>query len=298
MEPVDLICGGFPCQDLSLAGKRAGLGGKRSGLFYELVRVISGIRPQYFLLENVPGLFSSGKGWDFAAVIRALEDSGYGVAWRVLDSQYFGLAQRRKRVFIVGYSGAACPPEILFESDCGGGRDPQGEEARNQIAAPIMARSAKGINTTCDNNVVASAVTCQDRNAGRAETNYAIRTLGSHHVRNAPDDPLVCGTLSAEGFDGGEDGSRGRLVAGTLASNGFCGSPFSGGSEPGGYIPAPFDPDGMREGSRLPGRMDGTRRPTPDSPRYRALGNAVSVPVAEWIGRRIMEVNAKQEKPS
>lgn len=98
----DLLFGGFPCQDLSVAGRRAGLAGERSGLFFEFVRVAEAIRPRAVLLENVPGLLSSNSGRDFGIVLGALADLGYGLAWRVLDSRFFGVPQRRRRVFILG----------------------------------------------------------------------------------------------------------------------------------------------------------------------------------------------------
>lgn len=110
-----IITGGFPCQDLSVAGKRAGLAGKRSGLFWEICRLIDETGSQTVILENVPGLLSSNNGRDMAVVLEALVKRGYRVAWRVLDAQYFGVPQRRKRVFIVaslGDSGRA-PEEIL-----------------------------------------------------------------------------------------------------------------------------------------------------------------------------------------
>jgi len=110
-----VIVGGFPCQDLSVAGKRAGLSGKRSGLFYEIVRLLDETKAQNFILENVPGLLSSNKGADMGAVVGALVDLGYSLAWRVLDAQYFGVPQRRRRVFIVGCLGDdwRTPAEIL-----------------------------------------------------------------------------------------------------------------------------------------------------------------------------------------
>ena len=100
-----IITGGFPCQDLSVAGKRAGLAGKRSGLYWEIIRLVDELTPKYLVLENVPGLLSSNGGRDMGTVIGALTDRGYGVAWRVLDAQYFGVPQRRRRVFIVGCIG-------------------------------------------------------------------------------------------------------------------------------------------------------------------------------------------------
>ena len=155
IEPVDCIIGGSPCQDLSGAGKRAGLAGKRSGLFMEQIRIIKEmrandraagwagqlIRPRYMVLENVPGVFSSNKGADFAAVLEetvrivepeapsvpvpekgwptagCLMGDGWSVAWRVLDAQFWGVPQRRRRIALVADFGGKSAPEILFNSD-------------------------------------------------------------------------------------------------------------------------------------------------------------------------------------
>lgn len=118
-----ILTAGWPCQDLSRAGKRAGLDGERSGLFWHVVRLIDELRPRWFVLENVPGLLSIGlgperRGGDMGVVVRALEQRGYGVAWRVLDAQAFGVPQRRRRILFVGhYAGIAGPAEILFECE-------------------------------------------------------------------------------------------------------------------------------------------------------------------------------------
>ena len=110
-----IITGGFPCQDLSVAGKRAGLAGKRSGLFWEICRILDETGSETIILENVPGLLSSNNGRDMAVVIEALVERGYRVGWRVLDAQYFGVPQRRRRVFIVGClrDSGRTPEEIL-----------------------------------------------------------------------------------------------------------------------------------------------------------------------------------------
>jgi DNA (cytosine-5)-methyltransferase 1 len=113
-----IITGGFPCQDLSVAGKRAGLVGQRSGLFWEIARLVEETQTEYFIIENVPGLLSSNNGKDFGVVIGTMADIGYSLSWRVLDAQYFGVPQRRKRIFIVGRRGtdSTSPAEILFNS--------------------------------------------------------------------------------------------------------------------------------------------------------------------------------------
>ena len=101
LERVDLICGGFPCQDLSVAGNRAGLAGERSGLFFQFARVVSELKPRWVLIENVPGLLSSNGGDDIRLVLETLNGLGYTVDIDIADSQHFGVPQRRRRVFLV-----------------------------------------------------------------------------------------------------------------------------------------------------------------------------------------------------
>lgn len=152
---VDCIIGGSPCQDLSVAGKRAGLAGERSGLYMEQIRIVKEmreadvlrgrtgefIRPRFMVWENVPGAFSSNKGQDFAAVIEEIikvcepdadvhisvqggwtksgcyysEDGRWSIAWRVHDAQFWGVPQRRKRIALVADFGGLAAPEVLFE---------------------------------------------------------------------------------------------------------------------------------------------------------------------------------------
>jgi len=156
LPPVDVICGGSPCQDLSVAGQRAGLAGERSGLFMEQTRIAKEmrkadeqrnvpahlVRPRYLVWENVPGAFSSADGEDFRAVIEEIvrikysacdvprpesgrwESAGavilgteFSLAWRVMDAQFWGVAQRRRRIFLVADFGGTTAPEILFKQD-------------------------------------------------------------------------------------------------------------------------------------------------------------------------------------
>lgn len=103
---VDVVAGGFPCQDLSIAGRRAGLDGARSGLFYDAINFATHVKAKWVVLENVPGLFSSNNGRDFMAVIREMRLAGFDyVEWRIFDSQFYGVPQRRRRVYIVGHIG-------------------------------------------------------------------------------------------------------------------------------------------------------------------------------------------------
>jgi DNA (cytosine-5)-methyltransferase 1 len=115
----DVWCAGFPCQDVSLAnnGKREGLNGKRSRLFYEFSNLVEQRYPRWIILENVPGLLSSQNGEDFRTVIKTLDEFGYGVAWRILDAKFFGTPQRRRRVFIVASYQSICAAEVLFDNE-------------------------------------------------------------------------------------------------------------------------------------------------------------------------------------
>ncbi len=155
IEPVDIITFGSPCQDMSVAGRRDGLDGSRSSLFYEAVRIIKEMRcatngryPRYIVWENVPGAFSSNKGEDFRCVLEAvckIKDEGiavsrsdkwqnageiladgFSLAWRVLDAQYWGVPQRRKRIYLVADFAGGSAGKILFESEGVSGHTPQG----------------------------------------------------------------------------------------------------------------------------------------------------------------------------
>ncbi|WP_449065008.1 DNA (cytosine-5-)-methyltransferase [Planomonospora algeriensis] len=140
-----ILTGGFPCQDLSVAGQRAGLDGQRSGLFFEIVRLARQLQPQWLLLENVPGLLSSHRGQDMGIVVQELANLGYGVSWRVLDAQFSGVPQRRRRVFIVGCLGdLAGAAEVLFEPDGSGGHPAPRRAARKTAAGGAGRGAAAG----------------------------------------------------------------------------------------------------------------------------------------------------------
>jgi len=133
--------GGFPCQDVSLArmGPRSGLRGKQSGLFFEFARLLGEARPPVVVIENVAGLLSSHEGRDFGLVVRTLADLGYGVAWRVLDSRYFGVPQSRTRVFIVGtLGGPARAGAVLFEPERGDRDHEKGRQDGKEPVSPFQ----------------------------------------------------------------------------------------------------------------------------------------------------------------
>ncbi len=343
---IDLICGGFPCQDVSVAGRREGLAGERSGLWFSFRDIVDRVRPRWVVVENVPGLLSSNGGRDFAVVLRGLVECGYGVAWRILDAQYFGVPQRRRRVFIVaslGRSGRAA--EVLFERESGGGDSEAGRKARPGLAAaagrrtngagPIpfdLAQITSGVNrttvradgpawplnTSAQAHVVTHALTTESHATGDGVgCGVPIVTTTFNDYTGGADDNdaqgghLVATPLRAEGHDASEDGTgRQNLVTVAFTERGRSDglslemqeelayaltNPGAGSRTTCRNIAGAF---GVRrltpvECERLQGFPDnwtayGADGPQSDSARYRQLGNAVAVPVAEWLGRRIV----------
>lgn len=130
---IDLVVGGSPCQSFSVAGKREGLKGA-SGLMFEYIRCVQELRPRWFLWENVPGALTSEDGGAFGQLLKEMDELGYSLAWRVLDAQFFGVAQRRRRLFLVGHLGAESPAEVLFEPDCLSGNPQSSREKRKELA--------------------------------------------------------------------------------------------------------------------------------------------------------------------
>lgn len=131
---TDVVIGGSPCQSFSVAGSRTGLSGE-SGLMLEYIRAVREIRPRCFVWENVPGALSCEGGKAFGLLLREMDEVGYGLAWRILDAQFFGLAQRRERVFLVGVLGdAARACEILFEREGLRWDTPSSKEKRAALA--------------------------------------------------------------------------------------------------------------------------------------------------------------------
>ena len=347
LESVDCICAGVPCQDVSVAGKRAGLAGKRTGLFFDFARILAEIRPTWFLFENVPGLLSSNQGRDFAEILRVfMGGCRYGVAWRILDSRFFGVAQRRRRLFIVGYSRGPCPAEVLFEP-AGGGRDlAAGGQAGTDVAGAITTGVGRVGSRGADDgaNIVptlstgkspssggrapgmsgddAEALVVSDDGAktvaralatGSVSSGYRYDPNGEEYViqdsrggankkqngigiqRGGPcytltkvDQHAVAFPLTASNGHHGHssprgDGADNLVVASTITASAHKSGGASAGKDSrprNAVVCPPIDADGVRDFTGLPEGLD--------SARYRALGDAVTVSVAEWIGRRIV----------
>jgi DNA (cytosine-5)-methyltransferase 1 len=202
-RPIDLLVGGTPCQSFSIAGLRKGLDDDRGNLALEYLRLADRLRPQWLVWENVPGVLSSSGGRDFGAFLGGLVELGYGFAYRVLDAQFFGVAQRRRRVFVVGYLGDWRPAAaVLFERHSlqghpapsrgerpgiasaaeGGAGDGGGGQQPFDVANCLTARMHKGINTTVDEGqtpVVVNALTANGVGTCGADDNQA--QAGAQH---------------------------------------------------------------------------------------------------------------------
>jgi len=140
---IDLLVGGTPCQSFSVAGLRGGLDDERGNLALEFCRLAGRSRPRWIVWENVPGVLSSSGGRDFASIVGALAELGYGCCWRVLDAQYHGVPQRRRRVFLVGYLGDWRPAgAVLFEREGLRGNPPPSREAREEAAGGVGGRAS------------------------------------------------------------------------------------------------------------------------------------------------------------
>lgn len=258
---VGCVIFGFPCQDVSVAGQRKGLNNADgtitlSGLFFTAVKISEWSKARYVVVENVPGLFSSNEGRDFASVVGELAGIEFdvpregwrntGVAlgpkglveWSVLDAQWFGLAQRRKRVFLILDTGDwRNRPPILLERESLSGNSPPRRETGEGTAPPIAGCSngggANGPGRTADDALIcARSLRAQAQSSHREDTdNFVCATItknyATHHGRTAGKNggvakgQLVTHSLKVEGFDASEDGTgRGVPLVPTVISSG------------------------------------------------------------------------------
>ena len=167
----DILFGGTPCQDLSLAGKRKGLAGERSGLFFNFVEALKAKKPEYFVWENVKGALSSNQGWDFAEVVNQFSEAGYSLWWQVLNAKDFGVPQNRERIFIVGFRDRS-PPEVFFE--------PEVSTENNENRAVVRTFTAGGHSGGLHSNSTAIIVEAGDRRANTGRQVNATPTLKHH----------------------------------------------------------------------------------------------------------------------
>ena len=313
-----ILTGGFPCQDLSIAGLRRGLAGKRSGLFHEIIRLTDELKPQFIILENVAGLLSSQRGKDMGIVITALVERGYGVCWRVLDSQNIGLPQRRKRVFIVASLGNHRQPvKILFEPESGFGDTESLGKKRQTITKTIENGSrvfvkAKRAQTVNDDESWVAKETVPTLNAfdiGDTRTTTAIiepvlfqgNRVGDPRFYKDGIAPTVMGRWGTGGnnvplaFNMRSDDKANNMTVYETNQTGrvtaLQPSPLTHRSQTlitqENTIVRRLTP---KECERLQGFPDDWTAGQADSNRYKQMGNAVTVNVVDWIIKRLVDV--------
>lgn len=248
---VDLVVGGSPCQSFSIAGKRRGLQGE-SGLMFEYIRAVREIRPRWFLWENVPGALSSENGEAFRQLLSEMDKLGYGLAWRILDAQFFGVAQRRRRLFLVGHLGACPPIGVLLEPESMRGDFESSAEKRASLAE-ATGRSPRSAGFKYHQGAGAGGV-------GAEPEQSPTLTADWHNPAVHPIDEPITGALVSEGVRRLTPRECERL-------QGF--------------------PD---DWTKIPYRGKPAEK-CPDGPRYKAIGNSMAVPVMRWLGERIEAVD-------
>jgi DNA (cytosine-5)-methyltransferase 1 len=266
---VDVIVGGTPCQSFSVAGLRKGLDDPRGNLALTFIAMVDHYRPEWVIWENVPGVLSSSGGRDFGSLLGALGQLGYGFAYRVLDAQYFGVPQRRRRVFVVAHSSGDSrrAAQVLFEPESLRGDSPKTqskEEGRfwngSTITQTLDAVLHKGQMMPEKNRfpvVTTGELSCLHMNATKTEI--------AQYVTLITPSAIVLDRIKKMNM------STTKTLTETLL------------------------PVGLRkltptECERLQGFPDGytdIMPETSDGPRYKALGNSMAVPVMRWIGSRI-----------
>ena len=314
IEPIDLLVGGTPCQSFSVAGLRKGLDDPRGNLMLTYLAIAAKFGPKWLVWENVPGVLSADGGTAFGAMLGGLAELGYGFAYRILDAQYVGVPQRRRRVFVVGYFGdwrrAAA---VLFERHSLSGhpapRRKTGQEVTGTLGARTKSGGGFGGDFETTGGLIANALHASDSlHAVRRDSDNLIPAI----VGQAMSAKWAKGTAGPAGDEhhnllavafqerGREDG-RSLDIGGDVAY--ALTAPKDGGRAQERNILTPamqvrrLTP---RECERLQGFPDDyslvtiRNKPAADGPRYKALGNSMAVPCMAWIGERIQEMNATQ----
>jgi DNA (cytosine-5)-methyltransferase 1 len=305
-DSVGLLVGGTPCQSFSVAGLRKGLEDPRGNLALTYVGILDKFRPKWCVWENVPGVLSSGGGRDFGSFLGALAELGYGFAYRVLDAQNFGVAQRRRRVFVVGCLGDwRAAAEVLFESESLSGNIKPSRAQRESVTGYVESSFGQYREDVIAGTSKASGGVL----GGGSETfltipihDQATRFNGSNNGKGnglgigKPGDPmptLDTSSRHAVACIGGQhpNAAIGKEICPTLTNAMGSG---------GGHVPIIGNMAVRRltevECERLQGFSDNytnIKENCPSGARYKALGNSMAVPVMRWIGERINEYERK-----
>ena len=301
-DSIGLLVGGTPCQSFSVAGLRKGLEDPRGNLALTYVGILDKFRPKWCIWENVPGVLSSNKGKDFGAFLGALGELGYGWAYRVLDAQNFGVAQRRRRVFVVGCLGSwESAAKVLFESESLSGDTKKGRTKKQETSK----YAGRGIATICPTIGCELAKQVNNQMVKNAEAFYIPEPVtyciqgGGTTSKSAngsgykEEQSFTLNVIDVHGVATFVDTYNGTIqngVSATITAD-VAGPTHSGPKIMQNMAVRRITPT---ECERLQGFPDGytnIKENCPDGPRYKALGNSMAVPVMKWIGERINEIN-------
>jgi DNA (cytosine-5)-methyltransferase 1 len=324
-DAVDVLVGGTPCQSFSVAGLRKGLDDPRGNLALTFVAMVDHYRPEWVIWENVPGVLSSSGGRDFGSFLGALGNIGYGFAYRVLDAQYFGVPQRRRRVFVIAHSSGDSrrAAEVLFEPESLRGDSPKGRKTGQDTAQCLT--TGTGCRYDPETETLITTKSWPTRIAPTLDADYAKHYgQNNQHVdgggglfvpvmyESHPMDSRITGPVDPSPTVAARWGTGGGNTP--LVQHTFRKSRRAQSAEdfetwvPDGVTNTLncFDVGDVRavdlvacnrvrrltptECERLQGFPDGytdIMPETPDGPRYKALGNSMAVPVMRWIGSRI-----------
>ena len=292
---VDVLVGGTPCQSFSVAGLRKGLDDPRGNLALTFIAMVEHYRPEWVIWENVPGVLSSSGGRDFGSLLGALVQLGYGFAYRVLDAQYFGVPQRRRRVFVIAHSSGDSrrAAEVLFEPESLRGDTTKGRKTGQDTAQCLT--TGTGCRYDPETETLITTKSWPTRIAPTLDADYAKHYgQNNQHVDGGGGLFVPAHAFKIRGV-GHYTGTNGGV-----AKPGTGGSGYMGQDEKAYTIATSQDQQIMHgmavrrltptECERLQGFPDGytdIMPETPDGPRYKALGNSMAVPVMRWIGSRI-----------
>jgi len=312
----DILVGGTPCQSFSIAGKRGGTADERGALMYAYLGIVETYRPRWIVWENVPGVLSSNSGYDFASFLAGLEECGYGWAYRVLDAQYFGVPQRRRRVFVIGHidNRTDLAAKVLFEPEsmcgditasCKMEKETTGNVGESAKCTVYLAHPSASRYTEADNTI--DTVTARYGTGGGntplalkrcilASEKKTTRTLlaqcrkhlrqnnqeafsGDVFVINGRQDPCV--TAKAGAVD-------------TFSHTNCIG--YAGSKQQKIRRLTPLECERLQGFPDNWTKISWRGKPAeqcPDSLRYKAIGNSMAVPVMRWIGERIKRIEEK-----
>lgn len=287
-ESVELLVGGTPCQSFSLAGLRKGLDDPRGNLALVFCGLLDHFKPKWFIWENVPGVLSSNRGRDFGSFLGAVAKLGYGFSYRVLDAQYFGVAQRRKRVFVVGHFGSWQPSaKVLFERDCLSGNIKASKRKEQNITDTFIPSIANCLQTTSHDwsradgfNMIAKVYETHPADSRVKEMGETCQTITSRWGTGGGNVPLAIQDIRAINKSQNGKGWNDSGVSYTVDTHATQGVLSEA-------LVRRLTPIECERLQGFPDDYTNIKDNCPDGHRYKALGNSMAVPVMKWIGERI-----------